>query len=165
MKSNRTLLLLLMICMSPVIFSWMSFYFYDYFHLRRSNHGILLEPPQKIDFIPADDHTWQIMFAPANCSEAAEKILINLENVRKILGENQNRVSLDLLPPRRCDWQKHSFREIALTDEQMKHYAIQTGRIYLADPLHNVFIYYPAEANLLDVYRDVKRVLDASQIG
>jgi hypothetical protein len=167
MKSKKTILLaLFMICLSPVIFGWVYYSFYERLALPVSNHGVLVSPPREISFITHENGAWQVMFMPEHCGgKEIDNILLNLESVRKILGENDKRVGLTLLLEKPCHMPLHSFRQFILTRQQLSNSQMKPGQIYLVDPRNNLFMYYPAGVNPMDIFKDLKRVLNVSQIG
>ena len=42
---------------------------------------------------------------------------------------------------------------------------VVSHKIYLIDPIGNLFMYYPDDTNPMNVLKDLKRVLEVSQIG
>lgn len=165
MNSKKiTLLALFMICLSPVIFGLVYYGFYDRLPAHTTNHGVLLTPPREISFITHENGAWQVMVVPDHCGDI-DKVLLNLESVRKLLGQNYKRVGLTLVLDRACDMQPHSFKKFILNDAQLASSQLQAGRIYLLDPRNNLFMYYPLNVDPMDVFKDLKRVLDVSQIG
>jgi hypothetical protein len=167
MKSKRYIIsVLLFISLTPVIFSWVTYLYSGRFHWATSNHGVLLNPPLTISFLKHDNGPWQVVYRPAHCpGKNASQILKNLESVRQIQGENQKRVGLTLLLDEPCDIPVHSFRQLKLNRQQMTSLQLQPGQIYLVDPLNNVFMSYADNVNPMDIFKDLKRVLNASQIG
>jgi hypothetical protein len=126
----------------------------------------LLNPPLTISFLNHDNGPWQVIYKPGHCSDKnTSPILKNLENVRQIQGENQRRVGLTLLLDEPCDVSVHSFRQLTLSKQQRTSLQLQADQIYLVDPLNNVFMSYADNVNPMDIFKDLKRVLNASQIG
>jgi hypothetical protein len=92
-----------------------------------------------------------------------------LHQVRMALGKDADRVSLSLLTEKECPSPSvHDFRRLvgntgAIRAGVLDHYV--ENKIYLADPQGNVFIYYAESSEPMRILKDLKRVLEVSQIG
>lgn len=175
MKYNKgKFYLVILIFIVPVALSWLTYFNYHHFHFKTNNHGALLDPPIQVsDIFNQEAKQWQIVYAPSHCEDAqSEKTMFVLHQLHIALGENQQRVSLTLLVDQTCQLnQTHDFRKIVLTTEQQNQFQSKLkqdtamNKIYLIDPLYNLFMYYPATTNPKNIFEDIKIVLGASQIG
>ncbi len=80
-----------------------------------------------------------------------------LQQVQKALGNNRDRIALLWMNSDDTDAKKLQILPGASS-------AIN-NKIYLADPLGNVFMYYSATIDPVNVLQDLKHVLEVSQIG
>jgi hypothetical protein len=164
------MVLLVLIFVVPMVVSWVMYNYPDYFSFHTVNHGKLMDPMVTDASLVDAAHTWQIVYAPADCkSVEAEKKMFLLHQLRTALGKDADRVSLSLLTENDCtSADVHEFRRLvgntaairaALEDHQVEN------KIYLVDPQGNVFIYYAENSEPLRILKDLKRVLEVSQIG
>lgn len=176
LKQNKfiTVFILLLVFCSPVVFSFI--FYFSPIHFKTANRGNLLTPPVHLSrLLHQDKKQWQIVFAVNNCNdEHLQKTLFDLHQLRIALAENQQRVSLLLLTYPACRFHDtYDFRQKTFCDsdylewQQALHLADHEimNKIYLVDTLDNVFMYYPRTTDLMNVFKDLKRVLGASQIG
>src|SRR5690349_4393644 len=86
-------LYLLSLFILPLMLSWLVYFFHAYFHLTTTHYGILVNPPLALETkfaTQAKQRKWQIVFAPQQChSEQTEKIVFQLHQLRKALGEDE----------------------------------------------------------------------------
>lgn len=176
---QKILVALFMIFTLPVIFSWIVYTYHGYFHLNTTNHGILVTPPIQVSALfnieQAQKKQWQIIFAPRHCDDVqSDRILFELHQLRKALGENQGRVNLVLWDNQTClSVALHDFHKVILNDQQTKdlqnalhqNAKFIADKIYLVDPRGNLFMYYPATTDVMNIFSDLKKVLGVSQIG
>lgn len=80
-------------------------------------------------------------------TEHAKKINHQLGQVKKALGKDQPRVDILVVP-----------YDVRMARQQKQ-------KIYVSDPIGNVFMFYPDNTNAMNVLKDVKKVLEVSQIG
>lgn len=174
-KTKLIFCLLLSIFCLPVFFSWMVYFCYDYLHLKTNNYGLLLIPPVQIaEFFgnySYEPKKWQIVYAPSDCyTNQSQKMLFILHQLRQALGANDKRVNLTLWLQTPCQLDKaNEFYKIKLSSQQIKRmqkrFDFAMNRIYLIDPLNNMFMQYSAETNPMNIFKDIKKVLEVSQIG
>lgn len=169
-QNKRIIVLLTLVFLLPVFFSWMVYFYYGYFHFRTSNHGVLINPPiQMIDKLQLHTHQWQILFVPDQClDENSNKILFNLHQICKALGENKPRVKLILLVSPICEigasphysiTRLKSEFDLTLKKFLKKEDDFFKNKIYLIDPGGNLFMYYSSETRPSDILQDLKKVL------
>ena len=145
-RSKKPVYLIFLFCLMPVVFSWIAYISYGHVNLHTSNMGVLINPPLQVSFVSHKNGAWQIVYIPEDsASKETKRIIANLESVRKLQGENDSRVGVTVL-------QKTSVK-------------LQSGQIYLVDPQDNLFMSYKADVNPMSIFKDLKRVLNVSQIG
>ena len=163
--------LIMLIFIAPVLVSWFMYAYHDYFHFQTNNHGKLLAPPLHDETLSAGAaKTWQLVYAPANCeSHNADSMMFTLHQLRLLLGKDMRRVSLTLLTETDCKLvDTHDFRKLTFTNAQLRaqlHDHQISEKIFLIDPLGNLFMYYDSDTALSNVFKDIKHVLEVSQIG
>lgn len=180
MKQNNTstkLWLLLITFIVPVVISWVLFYYHEHFHFNTTNKGTLIDPPIPVGsfFQTKSAHpVWQIVFIPERCvKDDCQKMMFTLSQLKKALGKDYDRIALTLVSTHTISSSaKFDFEQLSLTEPQKfvlkkvfkKENAI-TNKIYLIDPVGNLFMYYQASVNPMDILKDLKHLLGVSQIG
>jgi cytochrome oxidase Cu insertion factor (SCO1/SenC/PrrC family) len=103
--------------------------------------------------------------------------MFTLHQLRIALGKDRNRVNLALIVDQQCQIKDiHDFSKYVLTEQQytlLQSNLSQAGdknfvandKIYLIDPLGNLFMYYTNTTNPMNILKDLKKVLEVSQIG
>jgi hypothetical protein len=166
---------LLAIFIVPFIISLFLYVYHANFNFKTTNHGELLTPPLPASEWVANDgkKIWQIVFVPVDCTTAqSENIMFSLHQLRLILGKDLDRVGLTLATKKMCLLPDvHDFRKVRMSDEL--YVQLQTlkpeqpveNSIYLVDPEGNLFMYYSSTTNPMNVLKDLKHLLEVSQIG
>ncbi len=176
MKSSyKKLYLLVLTFIVPMVASTLLFYYHDHFHFHTTNQGHLIQPalPFSAWAEPAaQPKQWQIIYLPKNCCDAVcEKNMFTLHQVRTALGKDRNRVSLSLAMRSNCQLKDaHDFRRVSWQQEQEQPLtaALNTtplDKIYLLDPIGNLFMFYSVNDNAMNILKDMKHILGVSQIG
>lgn len=163
--SRVKLLLVMIIFIFPLAAGSLLYHFRDSIHFKTLNHGSLINPPISVSTLWKSDKKWQIVYAPKNCCDATcEKTMFLLHQMHLILGNDNPRTSLVLLVDKMCPKaDPHDFQEVALTGSAFT--TIPQDKIYLVDPQSHLFMSYDSHTDLMNVYNDLKRVLEVSQIG
>jgi hypothetical protein len=167
---------LMLIFIVPALMSWLLFRYHDNFQFKTTNLGTLVRPAvveNDLAIATPADQKWQIVYAPRVCDDAASKKMFVLHQLHTALGKDQDRVSMTLLLNGNCEMPAHDFRKLKFTPEQIWHLenvlsntSLATAdQIYLLDPLGNLFMYYSGDVNPMHVLKDIKKVLEVSQIG
>lgn len=178
-KTNHKFYLLMFVFILPVVASWLLYLFHDHFNLKTKNHGTLLNPSIQAETIwkNAANHKWQIVYVPKTCAQdQCEKMLFTLAQTRKLFGKEYERVALTLITHEAYHSKmNYTFKNEVLSEQQFAKLHAElaknkdnfdlTDKIYLLDPLGNLFMYYPSSVNPLDILKDVKHLLGVSQIG
>lgn len=170
--------LIILIFAVPMILSFTLYQFRNSFHFKTMNHGEFVQPAlttQKLGFENSAAKTWKILFVTADdCNEKTSEILYTLHQLKKALGKDRNRVSLLLLKQESCKLtEEFGFHRQPFTVVQFKNYQKEIelreiepwNAIFLIDPIGNMFMYFPGNANKMDILKDLKRALEVSQIG
>ncbi len=184
-QSRKTLWLVAAVCIAPFIASFAAYYFYQ--PEGRVNYGELMADRQlpaaalklidgsafslaqlrgKWLFVTVDDAT-----CDANC----EKKLWQIRQVRKTQGKYPERIERVWLitgggqPAERLrsefegTWLVNATSSAVL--EALPHAGARTDHIYLVDPLGNLVLRYPREADPSRMKKDLDRLLRVSRIG
>lgn len=152
--------LVLLIFIVPMMMSWCMYYFRDQLQFKTMNHGALVNPPINAQhLIDAKQNKWWIVYvSEQTCDAQCEKIAYQLNQLRKTFGKNSERINVERLTGKRvqlnAEFEKHGEKDFS-----------EINKIYLVDPQGNLFMYYPSDTNLMNVLKDLKRVLEVSQIG
>jgi hypothetical protein len=171
-KSLNQFFLLVIIFILPVVISWILYHYHHRFPLKTLNYGTLVKPPVDVkNSLATADKKWQVVFVPDGCCDAScEKTMFTLHQLRRALGKESGRVALTLVIPQTCSFTNiHDFQKMSLTKGLLSQLQNASGRaqqkIYLVDPIGNLFMYYPNTVDPMDVLKDLKLVLEVSQIG
>lgn len=160
MEINKTyytpLILLILIFFIPMASSWFLYHHAKWFPLKTLQHGVLIKPPVNIkSFLPeSSQKKWDVIYVSSDiCDQECKKINADLHQVQKALGNDRDRIVVMHLKNSEVHWpfDKTSF--------------IFVKKIFLIDPLGNLFLYYPASTDPMNIFHDLKRLLEVSQIG
>lgn len=161
MKTNKPIIYILIISLIPILVSLVLFNYHSRFHTM--NKGNLINPSILIH--SADlSRQWQIAYKPIKCcDQLCQETLQQLHQLHLVLGNNYNRVRLNLIVEQSCKLPEYKyFSRLAIKEILPKDIS---GTIYLIDPEGNAFMYYPATVDRMAIMKDLKRVLEVSQIG
>lgn len=157
-----------------------------------THHGQLITPPldmAKLD-LPNDQQLWRghwlLMYVnPAqSCDKTCEKMLYNIRQIRTATGKNSDRVMRAIVtfaakspdPHLQQLLQTEFNGTLHLTPSRAvfvsllqgnpsEKLAMQQGSIYLVDPLGNIMMFYPLDADPMGIFKDLSRLLKLSHIG
>ncbi|WP_194720589.1 SCO family protein [Noviherbaspirillum malthae] len=179
----------LAVCASPLIASYLTYYVIK--PEGRTNYGALIDPraypmPQlntaALDGAPANlqqfKGKWIMMIADGGeCQEACRKRLHDMRQLRLAQGKDMDRIErvwlitdkqpLDTVLMREYDG-THMLRSDAqavkswLPSDQASAY---TDHIYMIDPLGNLMMRFPKDADPNKIKKDLAKLLKASRIG
>ncbi len=129
-------------------------------------------------------HRWIIAYIePQRCGNRCTKTLYHMRQVRKALGKRQKRVArLLITTPTNAnktltaliakDYQGTKIATTQLKDLKTflapvpsRQAALQSGYLYLVDPLGNIMLSYSPDAPAKGMFKDLKRLLKVSNIG
>ena len=184
-QSRKTLWLVAAVCIAPFVASFAAYYFYQ--PDGRVNYGELMADQQlpaaglkltdgnafalaqlrgKWLFVTVDD---------AACDAYCEKKLWQIRQVRKTQGKYPERIERVWLitgggqPGQRLrtefdgTWMVDARGSAVL--EALPYAGARTDHIYLVDPLGNLVLRYPREADPSRMRKDLERLLKISRIG
>lgn len=159
-KSKMQFFFLMAVFILPLIVSMILFYFPNKFSFHTTNHGTLLNPPlvNQTLLLKRTQKKWQIVYVPDECGH--ENKMFILHQVRMALGKDQNRLMLTLADNESCKMALHDFRKVVLANN-----ALTKRKIYLIDPIGNIFMSYPENTDPMNILKDLQKVLEVSQIG
>lgn len=183
--SRSTLWLVLAVCLAPFVASFVAYYFYQ--PQGRVNYGSLVET-QKLPVEPLAqaagggfmlrqlEGKWIFLVADdAACDAYCEKKLWQIRQVRKTQGKYPERIErLWLLtgdgePDERLrreydgTWMVRAAGSALLG--ALPHEGSVKDHIYLIDPLGNLVLRYPRDADPSRIRKDITRLLRVSRIG
>lgn len=179
-KVHFKLTLLVMIALFPALCGWFLYHYRDHFQFKTLNRGTLMSPAVQINDFQAKNGTqklWQIVYAPNGCCDSqCQKTMFTLHQLRLVLGKDSKRVGLTLVTNKTCaKTDAHDFNHIEFNQQQyttLQNSLTQQNRttsadnkIYLVDPIGNLFMYYPGTVDAMNILKDLQRVLEVSQIG
>jgi len=188
-RGRWKLFLVLAICASPLIFSYLAYYVIK--PTGRTNYGTLLDPrlypmpdlhgvlqggaPQELSVYKGK---WiMLQVSSSDCQQRCQNALYAMRQLRLMQGKDMDRIERVLLVP---DQQPMDTLLIRVLEDthilRVDAKAIQTwlpvepdgtvqDRLYLIDPLGNLMMRYPVEADPNKVKKDLIKLLKASSIG
>ncbi len=162
MKQYKTLLLLVASFIAPVIIAKLVLN-QQLYQSARLNQGAFLE--QEVQLSLESNRQWLLVYYPKQeCDQTCSQTLALMDNIINSLGREQDRVrpllvsSSELAPSR-------------ITQQQISG-QLETGHIYISDPLGLVLLAFPMEggkqARLLagkKVQSDLRKLLKMSRVG
>jgi len=180
-KGRRTLLLLAVVAVAPVIASYSAYYLFP--REQRTNYGELLAtapaPPlagTRIDGKPFAlaqlRGKWVLIVGGAGaCNAPCAQSLHATRQARTIQGREMERVQrvwlvTDDAAPDPAVLAQHPHLLVArVSREALAGLPAGADRIYVIDPLGNLVLAFPADPDIKRAAKDVERLLRASRIG
>lgn len=192
-KGRWKLLLVLAVCAAPMIFSYLSYYVIK--PEGRTNYGTILDPRQypipdlqshRLGDTPGSAQTglrdyagkWLLVtISSADCDAACEKRLHDLRQLRLAQGKEMERIERVWLLTDQAPVETRLLREY----DGMRVLQVDRTRlaawlpvadntalsehIYVIDPLGNLMMRYPKNADPNKIKKDLSKLLRASAIG
>lgn len=138
---------LMLVFFLPMLISWYLYHYHQQFHFKTTNHGTLITPVIDGRGWIKDNKKWHILYVENSlCDEPCRRSEQNMLQVQKALGKDRDRVEVVFIP-----------------HHQGKQLTRQT--IYLVDPIGNLFMSYPGSTDPMNILKDMKHILEVSQIG
>ena len=179
-KGRRTLLLLALVVVAPVIASYSAYYFFP--REQRTNYGELLaKPAPALAGTRADGRPFALAQlkgkwvlaagAPGACDASCAGALHATRQARTIQGREMERVQRvwlvtdDVVPDPALFTQHPDLLVVHVPRSSIAALPAGADRIYLIDPLGNLVLAFPADPDIRKVAKDIERVLKASRIG
>jgi cytochrome oxidase Cu insertion factor (SCO1/SenC/PrrC family) len=168
---------------APLALAYLTFYFWA--PEGRMNYGELIEPPRALPDIElrlVDGRPfrlgdlrgkWILMqVGPGACDEDCQRRLYHMRQVRRAQGKNMDRIERvwligddTPLDPAVVGAFDGTYFVRAAGSGILRERALATGHIYLIDPLGNLIMMFPRDADPNRLLRDMTRLLKASQVG
>jgi hypothetical protein len=174
-KAQRTLLTILAVCIAPFLAATIAFNFFP--TSGRVNYGDLLEPvPLPEAGLGGLKGKWiMLSFDNGTCDQACQAKLFNMRQSRTAQGREMGRVErlwirLDEIQPSAQIAPLYEGMHVVgkpnpqfmasfpPADEVQKH-------VYLVDPLGNLMLRFPADADPKRMIKDLHRLLKVSRVG
>ncbi len=180
-KSRRTLLLIGLVTLAPVIASYVAYYWFP--RDRQVNYGELLPTapvpelrgalPNGEPFKLADlQGKWVLAVAAAGgCDASCAQALYATRQARTIQGREMDRVVRVLLVTDDARVDASVFAEhpdllrARVAPADLARWPSRGERIVLVDPLGNLVLAYPRNPDIKALAKDLTRLLKASRIG
>ena len=188
-KGRWKLLAVLLVCAFPLIASYFTYYVVK--PQSRTNYGTLLDPRNypmpKLDSMALDGKPlslesyrgkWiMLQTGPSECADACKKMLTDMRQLRLMQGKEMDRIErvwlitddkpIDTILMREFD----GMRMLRVKPEVVKAWlpaepgTVGADHIYLIDPLGNLMMRFPKDADPNKVKKDLAKLLKASGIG
>lgn len=158
------------VCAAPFVLGWLA-YEYRWGAGKPSNYGELLEPRPVAGPLALLKGKWVLVTADAAaCSSACERKLYIVRQVRRAQGKEMERIDrlwllTDSGKPRPELVAALDGGHIAPIDPQLLKSFPNITDIYLVDPLGNLMMRFPAEADPAKMIKDLQRLLKYSSFG
>ena len=183
-NGRRTLVILALVCALPVIASYLAYYLWQ--PDGRVNYGELI-PPAALPDTPLSgiagqpefprrelDGRWTLVFAgPGECDPVCEQALYQMRQSRLAQGQEMERVArlwlvsagTDPAPEQLAQHDGLRLARANATWLQQLPDAAAGRHVYLVDPLGNVMMRFPENADPRRVIKDLQRLLKYSALG
>jgi hypothetical protein len=184
----RTLYLLLALCVTPVVASYLLYYVWP--PTGRTNYGELIDPQRPLPALDLREldgtpvaaaklrGQWLMVMADrADCAAACQQKLWQMRQIRTATGKERDRIDRVFLVLDEAPLATLLLREYEGTlflrarREQLQAFlplapgmALEAP-IWLIDPLGNLMLRWPPQAEPRGIKRDLDKVLKASRIG
>ena len=190
-RKRLTLIALMALFLSPVIAAWL--WTPDTFRNRGElvdppqplvNVPMISPDGSNVDLTNLFGRWTYVFFVEAGCDESCKQLADAVERVRLSQGKNEKRVrlmvitlspdtlsSLDeirLIMPKTIVLGVNAAEKEQLLLQFMPSgggSVLQSGNVFLVDPMGNLMMSYPAAADPTDLRKDISRLLRASRIG
>jgi hypothetical protein len=183
------LLLVLLVCAAPLIASYLTYYIIK--PTGRNNYGDLIDPrgypipalssttlDGRAEGLDAYKGKWILLkVGGGDCAEACKKQLFTLRQLRLMQGKEMDRVErvwlvTDQAPLDIALMKEYDGMRILRVDAQALGKWLPAGQgslpadhIYMVDPLGNLMMRFPKDADPAKVKKDMGKLLKASAIG
>ena len=173
-KGRRTLLLIFAVCAAPFILGTIAFYAFP--HVGARNYGELLQPrplPPNVG-LDAWKGKWLLLhFDSGRCAAACERKLYNMRQSQAAQGRERERiervwVTLDEEAPRAELAPLYEGMHRVPANPALLEFFSQSGReeaIYVVDPLGNLMLRFPPDAEARRMIKDLQTLLKVSRVG
>ena len=183
-RSRKMLLLIAAVCVAPFVASFAAYYFYK--PAGRVNYGELLEAKKPVEPLVQAGGTgfmlrqlegkWIFLIVDdTSCDDYCEKKLWQIRQIRKTQGKFPERIervwlmtgagepASKLRTEYEGTWMVRSGDSSLL--KALPYEKSARDHIYLIDPLGNLVLRYPRDADSTRIRKDLERLLKVSRIG
>jgi hypothetical protein len=187
-KGRRTLLLLAAVFLGPMAVAVVLYFTgYQWRPKGTTEHGVLYQPPRPLPelrmALPGEQREstalrgkWTLLYiGPGDCAADCREALLVMRQVRRALGRDLDRVQrLYLVTGGVADAQFLGTEHpgIGIVTDSVAVQAVsriidgvQSGDVFLADPLGNLVMRYPVGTGMQGMHADLERLLKVSTIG
>ena len=133
-----------------------------------TNHGRLLQPPQKLTAL-SHHPKWQLLYwMPKDCDKTCAQQLNKLARIRLALGRRLYQVEIQLLlpvdaaplqPALETQMQTEDSHTLRVHSSMDMSTLGTNPSIYIADPKHFLIITYDSSQSSDDMFQDLKKVV------
>jgi len=158
------------VCAAPFALGWLA-YEYHWGSGGPANYGELLKPRPVGGALAPLRGKWVLVTADAAaCAPACERKLYIVRQVRRAQGKEMDRIDrlwllTDAGKPRAELVAALDGGHIATADPQLLQALPNAADIYLVDPLGNLMMRFPADADPPKMIKDLQRLLKYSSFG
>ena len=172
MSPRAKVALIFAVCVAPPVLGWLA-YEQGWGSRRAANYGELVEPRRVDGPLAAIRGKWVLVsFDDASCAPACERKLYVVRQARLALGKDAGRVERLWLvigggrPETRLLDAIAGAQVAASSAELERAFAGDVrAHIYLVDPLGNLMMRYPSDADPARLIKDLERLMKYSSIG
>ncbi len=158
-----------------------AFYMYNHdirWSNKTTNHGELLKPMIAIDALRIEDTKgqkisradlhriwWLLYFTNEPCEQVCKENLYKMQQVRLALGPKQEKLKCFVVAlgsnnnDKLNNELKSTYTSIQLLNIYKRHSTIQYQSLYLVDPMGNLMMRYPENAEPKGILKDLKRLI------
>jgi cytochrome oxidase Cu insertion factor (SCO1/SenC/PrrC family) len=161
---------LVAVCAAPFVLGWLA-YEYRWISGPSANYGELMAPrPLAGPLAPLRGKWVLVSFDPAACDARCEKKLYIVRQVRRAQGKDAERMErlwalTDAAKPRAELLAAIEGSHVARADAEFLKAFPDAEHIYLVDPLGNLMMRFPADADPSRMIKDLQRLLKYSRFG
>jgi hypothetical protein len=157
------------------------------------SHGQLIRPARPIELFRAStehgdemtkdyfEHYWSlVLVSNGGCNLECEAALFKMRQARFLTGKDIQRVQMIVLARQQTQVSPHlrevlrRFPKVELVFERALKFEdsnsapplqLNSGEVYIVDPLGNVMMHYPADSTTKGMLKDLKKLLRISKVG
>ena len=181
-RRNLKLLLVILVCVAPVIASYLAYYAFP--PSGRTNYGRLIEPQVTLGPLNAVDSLGRfkgqwilVLVQDGPCDRACAERLYFMRQTHTSLGRDRDRAEMVLLQsngtPLSDELRKaHPYLQVVDADPTSIARWFPagpegqvSGHLYVVDPQHNLMMQFPFDPDPARTRKDLQRLMKASRIG
>jgi cytochrome oxidase Cu insertion factor (SCO1/SenC/PrrC family) len=192
--SRTVIVVLILLFAAPLLAAWL-LYFLGIHRAGAASHGELITPPRPLPDVmlidpmaspqDADEHLhgkWTLLYVhPGECETDCAGYLYRMRQIRLVLGQNAHRLQrvwITDVNGRNLRSQLEEYRGQLVLDldgpgsrliEALKispaDNPLQSGHLYLIDPLGNLLMRYSPATDPGGIIKDLRRLMKYSRIG